>query len=340
MIDQSINQSNNIINQSDGSLVRMADIDLETSCTTSQPPGCLLTTGLQSPAGGLEAGQTGFDLEAVDAETCVLFSRAEEGESELRLRCSRRSKLISGLRIVAETRLLEIFSGNQFLDTAVGSLFDDFEGIKVHTFQIKVDPASDYLALRIPGKWETTWIFSINVQLIDKSVLPINGNFDFSNVDKLLSSQKPLSQNAQSFKLLFENFQKVPEQLPKGDYHPGSGGAGPPKFSDILANPLLLASMQKSMQGSMLDAPEIQQLKNRFSAEIHQNNFIPEIPQSRSSAELEPSAAVESMMKLELQSYIDLKFSELEATLVSRIELAERNTNTKLDLILEKLEKI
>ena len=125
-----------------------------------------------------------------------------------------------------------------------------------------------------------------------------------------------------------------------GDFRPLIGGPGqpmgdgPPKFADILANPLLLEGMQRSMPNT----PEIQQLKNQFPAEIHKNGQ--EMQNSSLAVELEPSAVVESKMKLELQNYIDRKFTQLEATLMARIELAEKNTTSKLDLILEKLEKI
>ena len=146
------------------------------------------------------------------------------------------------------------------------------------------------------------------------------------HVNSLLSKSIPLSKNAQSFKLLFENSQKTP-MFPQG-----GAGAGPPKFADFLNNPAMLGLASatllagknpgKSRSTNLLSFPE--------QCTQLQNGPITEKSGDHSKMEIN---------KIEdLKKYIDYKFVLLEKQIFKKLEDSEQRTNAKLDLILSKFE--
>ena len=151
------------------------------------------------------------------------------------------------------------------------------------------------------------------------------GNFNMENVNSLLSKSIPLSKNAQSFKLLFENSQRTP-MFPQG-----GAGVGPPNFADLLNNPAMLGLASATLLAGKKPAnppvipPVIPQENSKNSSDISVNLSEP------SNKEINQLA--------ELKLYIDSKFVLLENSLLARLKESEQNTNAKLDLILAELEK-
>lgn len=146
------------------------------------------------------------------------------------------------------------------------------------------------------------------------------------HVNSLLSKSIPLSKNAQSFKLLFENSQKTP-MFPQG-----GAAAGPPKFADFLNNPAMLGLASatllagknpgKSRSTDLLSLPE-------QCTKLH-NGPITEKSSDHSKMEI--------YMIEDLKKYIDHKFVLLEKQIFEKLEDSERKTNAKLNLILSKFE--
>jgi hypothetical protein len=220
-------------------------VTITTNCDTNRPLDCLLTC---SPEKEEEAKDHSFDVDSIDPTVCVELrslslqngdsSEPRPAASELRFDCDTHD--ICRLCIMAEMKRIEVFSANQFISTAEGELYDDFDGTKIYTFNIAV-PGSQCVVLRIPGAWDTVWVFQIKA--FTKEILPRSGgNFNLENVNSLLSNNIPLSKNAQSFKLLFENSQKSP-MFPLA----AGAGTGPPKFQDLLNNPAILGLASATM---------------------------------------------------------------------------------------------
>jgi len=328
-------------------------VQITTNCSTTKDPKCLLSSEILSE----DVITRNVDFDDIDAEKCVQFSRCTNPNEASSLTLTATASLkITYLKIVSENKHFEVFSSNQFLSTATGDLFDDFEGIKIYTYCIPVRPGCLSLTLQMPGNWETCWVYSIHSFISENSAAPSLGHFDLSTVDQLLNDrQQPLSKKAQSFKMMFDNFQRNPQGFPGIPPPPFSGiptspvvpsnflavssenvsatnnssfsqQIGPPKFADLLANPALINSLSMGVQASMSHEPLKEITKNPEEKVVDSKN-------------VNQTASTEAGVQLseEIRTYIDAKFSELERTLLARLDAAEQHTATKLDHILLKL---
>ena len=146
------------------------------------------------------------------------------------------------------------------------------------------------------------------------------------NVNSLLSKSIPLSKNAQSFKLLFENSQKTPL------FPQGGAAAGPPKFADFLTNPAILGLASATLLGG----------KNPGKSRSTDLLSLPEQCTKLHNGPITEKSSDHSKMEIymieDLKKYIDQKFALLEKQIFEKLEDSERRTNAKLDLILSKLE--
>jgi len=280
-----------------------------------------------------ETADQQFDFEKVCLENCVEIAAVNNSETDasndepsfsqgkLYLSCSGQ---IKGVVVASEAKRVEVNDGSgEYLTTAHGELFDDFEGIKVYVIKISLKTARSNVVLSLPRASSSCWIFCVQVTETERMNSPHLGTFDMSNVNNLLSnSNAPLSQNANNFKKIFENFQPNSSGPPKmSDMMANAAGnsSSIPKMSDLLGNPLLFQSLLSMQAGTKKVVPE-------NCAEIKQV--------------LEPSQKVpteESSLQSILQKYMDKKFQDLENNLMRRIDMLERDQNKKLDLILERL---
>lgn len=294
-------------------------LEINTTCPTSKHPSSLLLTTLQDDSAGL-------DIDSIDADSCVQLSRNRDGLNEIRLASS--SHLIRGLNILSENKHFELFANSEFISTAQGSLFDSFDGSKIYVYDIDVDPALSSLELRIPGSsWVSVWMYKIRVRCTARGkdeVGPVGGTFDMSKVNKLLPTEKPLSKNAENFKTLFENFQS--SRL-------GGVSHGPPKMSDLMANPMLMAGFMK--MNPNLYPPTITSSLRPPSPSSPPSSSSPS-PQTINKSD--GAIDLESKLKLEMQTYLDLKFTQLESRILQRVEESEAKILQRLDLVLDKLD--
>lgn len=274
-----------------------------------------------------------FDFEKVCLENCVEIaaennsdvdteSVSDDSQGKLTLSSSGQ---IKGFVIASEAKRVEVHaSSGEYLTTAHGQLFDDFEGIKVYVTKVALKTGRNDVIVSLPRSSSSCWIFCVEVSVSKSSKSAHLGTFDMSNVNSLLSSSNmPLSQNANNFKKIFENFQPNSCVAPKmGDMmsSDASSNSTIPKMSDILGNPLLLQSL--------------------LSAQAGTKGIIPEMcTETRQASEPSPILPTEESSSLQsiLQKYIDKKFQDLENNLMRRIDMLEKDQNKKLDLILERL---
>jgi len=298
-------------------------VEIETTCPASRHPSSLLLTSLQDDSAGL-------DMESIDADSCVQLSHNKDCLNEIRLTSA--SHLICGLNILSENKHFELFANSEFISTAQGSLFDSFDGSKIYMFDIDVDPALASLQLRIPGSsWVSVWMFKIQVRCTARGKEEkgsAGGTFDMSKVNKLLPSEKPLSKNAENFKTLFENFQSNRLE---------GASQGPPKMSDLMANPMLMAGFMKMK--AEFNPPTASTLSPHPPASPPSSSLRPSPPSpSQTINKSDGAIDLESKLKLEMQTYLDFKFAQLESRILRRVEESEAKIFQRLDLILDKLD--
>jgi len=279
-----------------------------------------------------------FDFEKVCLENCVEIaaennSDAKEvdienvsDDSQGKLTLSSSSGQIKGFVIASEAKRVEVHaSSGEYLTTAHGQLFDDFEGIKVYVTKVALKTGRNDVVVSLPRSSSSCWIFCVEVSVSKSSKSAHLGTFDMSNVNSLLSSSNmPLSQNANNFKKIFENFQPnscvAPKMCDMMSSDASSNSSTIPKMSDILGNPLLLQSLLSAQAGTKGLMPE-------------------KCTETRHASEPSPILPTEELSSLQsiLQKYIDKKFQDLENNLMRRIDMLEKDQNKKLDLILERL---
>lgn len=278
-----------------------------------------------------------FDFEKVCLENCVEIAAennsdakevdtenvSDDSQGKLTLSSSGQ---IKGFVIASEAKRVEVHaSSGEYLTTAHGQLFDDFEGIKVYVTKVFLKTGRSDVIVSLPRSSSSCWIFCVEVSVSKSSKSAQLGTFDMSNVNSLLSSSNmPLSQNANNFKKIFENFQPnsciAPKMCDMMSADASSNTSTIPKMSDILGNPLFLQSLLSAQAGTEAIMPE-------------------KCPQTRQAAETSPILPTEELSSLQsiLQKYIDKKFQDLENNLMQRIDMLEKDQNKKLDLILERL---
>jgi len=316
-----------------GAVTSVPLVGISTNCSTNRSLSDLLRTEIvMSHEVDMEPNAVTFSFADIEADKCVQLSREIDCDGVIKLTCDQYS--IALVKLVSEFRLLEVFANNQFIYSAQGALFDEFDGTKIYTSDIKVRGTAlerHEIVLRIPGSWQSSWIYSIEAHLSEFSRQPmITGNFDLTHVNQMLSDhQRPLSKNAQNFKTLFENFQINP---PGGSTNNDVGNitrtaiVQPPKMADLLANPLLLNNLTNS--SPVMTEQTILEPKPSDSSEL-------EKPLETCESELSPECRAYINKKImDMEKSVTEKINRSEKILTARIEQSEKNLSEKLERIL------
>lgn len=247
-----------------------------------------------------------FILDDLSPESCVqLISDSEENRGEVVLAATGNTGT-TGFLLVTDCPRWEVVGGIQYLTTVQGNLLDSFEGTQVYSVQLKLPKTYEKLTLRLPPSAKSCWLYCVQVVTSKMECVRV-GHFDIRNVNHLLGDDKQLSNKAEKFKSLFENFQPSQNSSVSTDLL-----KSPPKMSDLILNPMLLQSM--------------------LGQSTSPKNTLPPAPDTGKQN-------TDSNI-LFLKSYIDKKFEVMEQNILKVIEDKDKIQNVKLDKILEHLNSV
>eukprot|EP00090_Calanus_glacialis_P031687 TRINITY_DN5267_c0_g1_i1.p1 TRINITY_DN5267_c0_g1~~TRINITY_DN5267_c0_g1_i1.p1 ORF type:complete len:276 (+),score=67.32 TRINITY_DN5267_c0_g1_i1:44-871(+) len=261
--------------------------------TTTGSLACSVVSSLES-----------FSLDDLTPNSCVHLSWCSDDDRGELVLTATRSTAVSGFLLVTDCPRWEVVGGIQYLTSVQGDLLDSFEGTQVFSVQLKLPKTYEKLTLRLPPSVRSCWLYC--VQAVTEKIESVKiGHFDLNNVNILLGEEKQLSNKAEKFKSLFENFQA-------SQNNPGASDMlkSPPKMSDLMLNPMLLHSMMGKPHSP---------LKPRTP--------ITENPDTDTNFLL-------------LKTYIDKKFEIMEHNIMKVIEEKDKLQNVKLDKILEHLHSV
>jgi len=251
-----------------------------------------------------------FTLDDLTPDSCVhLSSDGDDDRGEVVLAAAE-FLAISEFLIVTDCARWEVVGGIQYLSSVQGDLLDSFEGTNVYSVQLKLQKAHEKLTIRLPPSTRSCWLYSMQVVLTRKENVRI-GHFDIKNVNHLLGDEKQLSNKAEKFKSLFENFQSSQNSPSASDLLKSR-----PKMSDLMMNPLLL-----------------QTLMGKPSLPVNTVNSLP-VETVNSPSALSDNKSTDFML---LKTYIDKKFEDMEQNIMKVIVEKDKQQNEKLDQILDKL---
>jgi hypothetical protein len=250
-----------------------------------------------------------FSLDQVTLDNCVQLAPGPSGERcELVLSSEVAGTAISNLVLVSSCPRWEVVGDLQYLMSLQGSLMEDCstEDLKVFLAKLHLKKSYSKICLRLPPSHsEPFWLFSVQAVIVASKIpfqpkMPGMGHFDLGLVNSMLEGEG-LSERAEKFKNLFDNFQS--------SHKPQVSVSSPPKMEDLLGNPMLLQTMLNTRNGE----------PKTSDAKVVDNE--------------------QSDLSSLIKSYIDMKFTCLQSELLAAVDKKFEKQNTKIDRILELLEK-
>ena len=173
--------------------------------------GIIISSNWNQSNGSLKAlsvdNMVELDLdEMMDPESCVFLSPGEENDERGHLEIS---GPVASVTMVTDNQRWEVLGNMQYLFSSSGKLIKELEPLKVYSVEmsLKSSPCGGY-KLRLPPSVQSCWIYSV---FVEKSTLPLKSSpaahFDLENIKNLMSDTKGLSNNAETFKTLFDTYQ-------------------------------------------------------------------------------------------------------------------------------------
>jgi len=251
-----------------------------------------------------------FDAEDICTENCSLLVKCDSDvRGELSFEASA-GVGITGILLVTDRPRWELLGGIEFLCSVQGKLLDKFDDVSVYTIQRNLNKVYDRITLRLPPSAQSCWLYAVKVTtslMVSQKV----GHFDVNSVNQILGDSKQLSNNAQKFKSVFDMFQATQNssrfmQLPSNISNMLLNSPGP--FSGGVAS-----SELPLQQSETSNATPTTDSNHGSVLQPHDNNFM--------------------LLKM----YIDQKFISLERNIMKSIEDKDRVINSKLDLIINKV---
>ncbi|XP_055381286.1 uncharacterized protein LOC129611895 [Condylostylus longicornis] len=211
---------------------------------------------------------------------------------------------INYLTLVTDCQKVEMFVDihNEYYNTFIGEFLDDFDGMKVYRFDIKITKKISHFLLKLIPRVPEIWVYGIQVvisngQLVDMT--PSLNNINIDNVKSILSSSKhKLTPKAMECKTFIESFL---HGAPAKNFNNLDGTTGFLKCSSDLENFKSLLSNTKK-------------------------NFLQESNRDDSHCSYKID---------ELKKYIDKVIYEMENNFRLELQALEKRQNEKLDRIIE-----
>ena len=212
------------------------------------------SNALQSSIRTISAKETSsfkFDADSmVDFESCAQLTKPSNCHKKCNLTISSKHVPLSRIIVVSESKRAEICDGNtkEYKFTKPGELLDDSDPdmIMFKNDIVLEKPYTTSIEINLTGIEETCWLLGVFVFMLEAESVPPNLNgflgigqqkrFDLEQMNSLLKETE-LSGKAQSFKDLFETFQRTGPLTASNDvFNLGQfnvGSVSPSLISDI-----------------------------------------------------------------------------------------------------------
>ena len=296
-----------------------------------------------------------FDADSmIDFESCAQLTKPSNcNDKKCNITISSTKGLpFSRLIIISESKRAEILDGNseEYKFTKQGELLDDSDPDMI---MFKMDiilekPCSTSIKVHLTGIDENCWLLGAYIFLLDNKIGSTTSNlngflgiskqtrFDLEEMNSLLKTSE-LSDKAQSFKSLFETFQKtgpyaVSNQSLNSDKF-SSGNCDSSNMSSDISSTLSSASSETILQDVIQKA-----VINGGIPPPDKMNIIKDLYLSSKSVSSSGDFNREHKC-CEQQSVISQELKDLEAKVFKRIEEMEKRQEEKLNQILDILSK-
>jgi len=253
-----------------------------------------------------------FDAEDICTENCSLLVKCDSDVRGELIFEAPSGVGITGILLVTDRPRWELLGGIEFLCSVQGKLLDNFDDVSVYTVQRNLNKVFERITLRLPPPAQSCWLYAVQVTtslMVSQKV----GHFDVNSVNQILGDSKQLSNNAQKFKSVFDMFQAT--------HNSSSFMQLSSNIGNLMLNPPVTLSGGKNNTSSELPLQQSERSNASPTTDTNQGSL------------LQPHDDNFMLLKM----YIDQKFISLERNIMKSIEDRDRVINSKLDLIINKV---
>ncbi|KAH0949405.1 hypothetical protein HN011_007895 [Eciton burchellii] len=243
---------------------------------------------------------------------------------------------IARIAIVSEGSVLEIFKqSGEYGTTIFTDFIDEYEGTTVFIGETMIQPPTTEVSIKFTRTRNKNpdmniWIFGIRLFLMEATKEAKSGVFNYDIIETFLSNANGRSHKmADMAKKVFEYYEKQEiinsEQFSQRSLESFASG--------------LVYLTDKNKIGKKANEKNCLNYENNYKKPNFLESQNETINRDNENCD-NPNDNEESNKELDMdiRTYIDNKFHDMEKKLMKRIDEMEINTNQKLDIILNKLE--